>query len=294
MSNKKWDPEFLVQAAKTANVPYEVDKGWLDIDPYPTTFAPVGVIWHHTATSTLSRGDMPSLNWCRNPGQYAGKARACHILIGRSGKLQIIAGKGAYHAGEGGPLTVHKKDIPKDQGNRFLLGIEIEASSSAKINAKNRITPKSGLNPIQFENTARFCAALFDLLGWSTESAIRHRDWAPNRKIDVQIPLNLLRTEIDKYRKVQTEKPKPQKPTVVKLLELKPNKKNNSIRIVQEALKKEFPYANIPLTGFFNSNTQLTYKKWQEKLGYKGDDADGIPGKASLQKLAKKYGFEVK
>lgn len=200
MSNKKWNPRNLVKAAQVANVPYQVDKGWLDIDPYPNTFTPRGVVWHHTATSTFSRGDMPSLNWCRNPGQYAGKARACHILVGRSGILQIIAGNGAYHAGEGGPLEVNGKEIPKDQGNRFLLGIEIEASSSAKINAKNRITPKSGLNPIQLENTARFCAALFNLLDWPTESAIRHRDWAPLRKIDVQIKLKDIHKEIDKYR----------------------------------------------------------------------------------------------
>ena len=290
---KKWNPEFLVQAAKAANVPFEVDKGWLDIDPYPSTFNPVGVLWHHTATSTLARGDMPSLNWCRNPGQYAGQARACHILVGRSGKLQIIAGRGAYHAGEGGPMTLNGTDLPKDQGNRFLLGIEIEASSSAKINAKNRITPKSGLNPIQLENTARFCAALFDLLGWPTSSAIRHRDWAPNRKIDVQVPLDLIQAEIDKYRTNQP-KPQPPKTPIVRLIEVKPNKKNASVRLVQEALKKEFPYANIPVTGFFNANTQLTYKKWQNKNGFMGDDADGIPGKASLEKLGKKYGFEVK
>jgi putative hemolysin len=38
---------------------------------------------------------------------------------------------------------------------------------------------------------------------------------------------------------------------------------------------------------------KAAYKKWQQKLGYKGADADGIPGKASLTKLGKKHGFEV-
>lgn len=35
------------------------------------------------------------------------------------------------------------------------------------------------------------------------------------------------------------------------------------------------------------------YRQWQVKLGYKGKDADGIPGKSSLAKLGRKHGFEV-
>lgn len=36
-----------------------------------------------------------------------------------------------------------------------------------------------------------------------------------------------------------------------------------------------------------------TYREWQQKLGYKGKDADGIPGEESLKKLGKKHGFRV-
>lgn len=35
------------------------------------------------------------------------------------------------------------------------------------------------------------------------------------------------------------------------------------------------------------------YQDWQLKLGYEGEDADGVPGRASLRKLARKHGFEV-
>lgn len=35
------------------------------------------------------------------------------------------------------------------------------------------------------------------------------------------------------------------------------------------------------------------YQKYQERLGYHGQDADGIPGKQSLTTLGKKYGFNV-
>ncbi|MGA1717680.1 MAG: N-acetylmuramoyl-L-alanine amidase, partial [Aquiluna sp.] len=231
----KWNPQVLITAAQRAGVNYEVDGTWLKVDPYPKGFSPVGVVWHHTACGTFSKGNMPSLNWCRFPGQYSGQARACHIVVGRDGQLQIIAGRGAYHAGGGGPLKVNGTNIPRDLGNRFLLGIEIEASSTSKINKKNKETPKSGMNPAQFVAVAKYCAALFDELDWETDAAIRHKDWAPGRKVDVGIPLKSLREEIDKYRKKsghpQPEEPdiKPITPPVVKLSNIKFRKRHDHV-----------------------------------------------------------------
>jgi N-acetylmuramoyl-L-alanine amidase CwlA len=310
-----WNPNSLVKAAKVAGVNHEVDSTWLDVDPYGKSFQPVGVVWHHTACNPLARGNMPSLNWCRNPGSYAGQARACHIVVGRNGKLQIIAGRGAYHAGAGGPLKVNGTAIPKDLGNRYLIGIEIEASSSTKINKKNRVTPKHGMNPAQFEAVAKYCAALFDELGWDTEAAIRHRDWAPGRKVDVGIELAVIREAINGYRKSSSApkppkppvaekpkpttkptpkpKPKPAKKPVVSLADLKPRKKNESIAIVQKALQKEVGLAP-QVSPTFNAATKAAYTRWQKKLGFTGADADGIPGKTSLMKLGRKHGFSVK
>ena len=296
---KAWNPMSLIKAAEIAGVDFDVDDTWLDIAPYGAGFNPVGVVWHHTGCSPFANGDMPSLSWCRFPGEFSGDARACHIVVGRSGRMQIIAGKGAYHAGAGGPMTINKTDIPKDEGNRYLIGIEIEASSSTKINTKTRTTPKWGMNEVQFDSVARYCAALFDLLEWPTESAIRHQDWAPKRKTDVGIALNNIRTFIDLYRKpqevveVEVKVEKPKKP-VVRLLQVKPAYKNHDIRIIQEALKKEFPHSTIIATGLFNNNTKNVYKMWQEKCGFEGDDADGLPGRDTLSKLGKKHGFTVK
>jgi N-acetyl-anhydromuramyl-L-alanine amidase AmpD len=143
---------------------------------------------------------MPSLNYCKNPGIYAGQARACHLLVGRNGKIQIIAGRGAYHAGKGGPMTVNKKKIPEDLGNYFLIGIEFEAHSSTKINKRNRISPKTGLNPAQVTAASKWSAELFNMLKWPTESAIRHSDWAPGRKTDVGISLKAVHRNIEKFR----------------------------------------------------------------------------------------------
>lgn len=317
---KKWDPQYLIKAAQKAGVKHAVDSTWLKVDPYPTSFAPVGVVWHHTACGSLSKGNMPSLEWCRNPGAFSGQARACHIVVGRDGFMQIIAGKGAYHAGLGGPLKVNGTVIPKNLGNQHLIGFEIEASSTSKINAKNVQTPKWGMNPAQFKAVSKFCAALFEIMDWDTSAAIRHKDWAPTRKIDVGIPLDTIRKAINVHRKamqpapaptpvpkppavvtptpppapVPPKPPTPAKP-VVRVKNVQPRVTHNDVTVLRKALVKEFGTPTNPdKPGYFGAATKAQYKKWQKKLGYTGTDADGIPGKASLTVLGKKHGFTVR
>jgi hypothetical protein len=60
----------------------------------------------------------------------------------------------------------------------------------------------------------------------------------------------------------------------------------DDVSLVQSAL-------NVKVTGKYDAATQAAYKKWQESLGYKGNDADGKPGKTSLIKLGSRYGFTV-
>ena len=45
--------------------------------------------------------------------------------------------------------------------------------------------------------------------------------------------------------------------------------------------------------GHYGTTTIQAYAAWQRKLGYTGKDADGIPGKTSLERLGDKYGFTV-
>jgi hypothetical protein len=48
----------------------------------------------------------------------------------------------------------------------------------------------------------------------------------------------------------------------------------------------------IYYSGNYTSELKSAYAKWQTKLGYKGKDADGVPGKTSLSKLGlKPYGY---
>jgi murein DD-endopeptidase MepM/ murein hydrolase activator NlpD len=75
------------------------------------------------------------------------------------------------------------------------------------------------------------------------------------------------------------------RPTVY-LSRLEPGKKNRSVRIVQRRLNRRKGIGpNLPVTGYFGNMTRTKYKRWQEKLGYDGKDANGLPGKFSLEKL---------
>lgn len=68
----------------------------------------------------------------------------------------------------------------------------------------------------------------------------------------------------------------------------------DDVKVVENALQRAGLLAKkYSVDGSFGSSSVAAYRKWQKKLGYKGKDADGIPGKDSLTKLGKKYGFQV-
>lgn len=69
---------------------------------------------------------------------------------------------------------------------------------------------------------------------------------------------------------------------------------SNSVLIVQKALKKEVGLNYLSGPGYFGPKTKAAYAAWQRKLGFKGADADGVPGPTSLTALAKKAGFDIR
>lgn len=89
---------------------------------------------------------------------------------------------------------------------------------------------------------------------------------------------------------------------VLKAAKADPNRKQggttagatDDVKIVEAALKAEGLLDRKYATdGSFGSSSVAAYRKYQQRLGYQGKDADGIPGKASLQKLGAKYDFKV-
>lgn len=65
------------------------------------------------------------------------------------------------------------------------------------------------------------------------------------------------------------------------------------VRWVEDGLVREGLLTARYADGHFGSTTVDAYAAWQRRLGYSGDDANGIPGRTSLTTLGSKHGFTV-
>jgi LysM repeat protein len=65
------------------------------------------------------------------------------------------------------------------------------------------------------------------------------------------------------------------------------------VEYVEAALVSEGLLASRYADGHAGTATRSGYALWQQRLGYRGDDADGLPGMSSLTRLGKAHGFTV-
>lgn len=99
---------------------------------------------------------------------------------------------------------------------------------------------------------------------------------------------------------------KPSKPMkvdigeVVEAFQLDPDRPQGSgvhprhVRPVEKALLAEGLLDSAwAMDGYAGTSTREAYRKWQQRLGFTGKDADGFPGKTSLTELGRRYGFVV-
>ena len=178
-------PARLLQKLRAHDVNYKLVKGWdsASIDPYNGRSDFKGVLLHHTAGTN-------SLNYIVNTNPFA-PVRACHFLVQRDGTVQVVSGVGAYHAGKGGAFKFNRfVTIPKDQGNRYLYGIEIESMGRTATIGNGT----GAINIEQVVSTALLTAALLNAMRPTWKSlpvsrVIRHRDWT-TRKPDVKQDLD--------------------------------------------------------------------------------------------------------
>ncbi|AYN58780.1 endolysin [Arthrobacter phage Polka] len=86
-----------------------------------------GVLWHHTATNRVRFLGLnaPTLQMCIE-GRPDVAGPLCQIVFGRDGTVYLTAAGLANHAGAGSA-----PGIPRDMGNHYLVGIEMESSGVA-------------------------------------------------------------------------------------------------------------------------------------------------------------------
>lgn len=104
---------------KRAGLKVRKVQGW-ETRGHNRLFTPKGTCFHHTASNRNS-GNAPCLGLVIR-GTTAVSGPLCNILIGRDGTIYLVAAGYAAHAGLGGP----NRGVPKDSGNRYLVGFEVE------------------------------------------------------------------------------------------------------------------------------------------------------------------------
>lgn len=268
-----------------------------------------GVMIHHTVT----RGTAATVDICRN-GHSTLPGPLCHGVIAKDGKVHLVGYGRANHAGLGDSdvlaAVIAEKAPPADNeatvdGNRHFYGWECE----------NMGDGKDPWPAVQIEAIVRVITALCRHHDWSARSAIRHLDWQPG-KVDPRGPGmdwdDILARVAARLAGATPSTPKPPapkplpKPTkpVVDLSKLVAAARSNpaakgtpvtysGVKTVEAALVDAGLLSKRYSDGHYGTTTIAAYAKWQTKLGYRGDDADGIPGKTSLTRLGDKYGFKV-
>jgi hypothetical protein len=272
-----------------------------------------GVMIHHTVTS----GTDSSVDICYNG--YSGlPGPLCHGVIDKLGHVHLVSGGRANHAGLGDPdvlrAVIDERVAPADNeattdGNRHFYGFEC-------VNLGNGKDPWP---EAQKEAIEKVSAAICRHHGWDERSVIGHKEWQPGKVDPLGFTMDSMRARIGE-RLVDSKDPtpgpkpatppkplpKPQQPTVdlSKLrtaAEKNPSAKGtpvtySGVKTVEAALVNEGMLARKYSDGHFGEATVQAYAKWQRSKdggSYRGEAADGIPGRDSLSRLGNKHGFKV-
>lgn len=177
MTVRALEPIDLDSLLRDEGVVTDPIPGW-ETRSRPFTFAPAGVMVHHTA-------GRDSLNIIVNgrsdlPGPLA------HLLIAKTGLAYVVSANYCNHAGRGNsdvlarvraelePRYDRHPSIGDIVGNRYFYGIEVE-------NLGNGTDPYP---PEQIDALVRSCRAILNYHGWHPNRIRHHRQWTA-RKTDM-------------------------------------------------------------------------------------------------------------
>jgi hypothetical protein len=244
---------------------------------------------HHTVTS----GTQNSVNICYD-GHASLPGPLCHGVIAKDGSVHLVGNGRTNHAGLGDDEVLRavideRASLPADNeantdGNRYFYGFEC-------VNLGNGSDPWPAA---QLEAIEKAAAALCRAHGWSHRSVIGHKEWQPG-KIDPRgFTMDSMRARIGQRLGGRPDGPaKPPAPKPPSSYEpfpgsafFAPGRRSPVITAMGKRLVAEGcgRYEVGPGPEWSEADRK-SYAAWQRKLGYAGSDADGIPGKASWDKL---------
>ncbi|MFF7401415.1 peptidoglycan-binding protein [Streptomyces murinus] len=248
-----------------------------------------GVMIHHTVTS----GTENSVDICYDG--YSGlPGPLCHGVIDKEGHVHLVGNGRANHAGLGDSdvlrAVVNETTLPHDNeadvdGNRHFYGFE----------CVNLGDGKDPWPEAQKEAIEKVSAAICRHHGWSERSVIGHKEWQPGKQDPRGFTMDGMRGRIadrlaGKGGGKDPGDPKPgPKPKYAPfpgagffhIGQTSPLITRMGRRLVAEGCAH---YDKGPSPEWTEADRR-SYAAWQQKLGFRGKDADGIPGKASWEKL---------
>ena len=260
-----------------------------------------GVLIHHTVT----KGAKTTVDICRRG--YSGlPGPLCHGVITKDGRVHLVGYGRANHAGLGDDdvlrAVISERPLPADNelntdGNRHFYGFECENLGD-------------GHDPwpaAQLEAIEKAAAAVCRVHGWNERSVIGHNEWQPGKVDPRGFTMASMRDRIGDRLGDKTPAaplPTPRRP-IVDLSQLVAAARTNpkasgqpvtyaGVRTVEAALVDQGLLSKRYADGHYGTTTVDAYSRWQRHLGYRGTDADGIPGKTSLTQLGRRHGFDVK
>lgn len=160
----------------------------------PGTFAPEGIIVHHTGDKGRGDSGLTTLIY----GRPDLNGPLCTASPREDGILALISAGRANHAGEGSSevlARIRKELAPLGDaadhglhddmvGNGHFYGFEVDNDGAGQ-----------PYPHVQLDTTIRACTALCRHHGWSANRVIGHKEWT-RRKVDWSLPMAPLRAAV--------------------------------------------------------------------------------------------------
>jgi hypothetical protein len=246
-----------------------------------------GVMIHHTVTS----GTSSSVELCYE-GLSSLPGPLCHGVIDKQGGVHLVGNGRANHAGLGDSdvlrAVVDETTLPPDNeadvdGNRHFYGFEC-------INLGDGKDPWPEAQLLAIEKVS---AAICRAYGWSGRSVIGHKEWQPGKVDPRGFSMDTMRSRITKRLGRKPDGPSQPAPKPPAAYEPFPGtgffrvgRENRIITAMGKRLVAEGcgRYEVGPGPKWTEADRK-SYAAWQRKLGFSGEDADGIPGRTSWDRL---------
>ncbi|MGW4852229.1 peptidoglycan-binding protein [Streptomyces sp. NPDC004288] len=257
----------------------------------------VGVMIHHT----VSTGTASSVALCFN-GYEGLPGPLCHGVIAKDGTVHLVGNGRANHAGGGDP-SVLRAVTSETYGDtppapRAHQGSPGAVDGNSRFYGFECVNLGDGSDPWPAEQLLaieRVSSALCRAHGWGARSVIGHKEWSDWKNDPRGFGMPTMRGRIQARLAKDPAKPSTPAPTTPPKPRYEPFPGTSFFRAgasspVITALGRRLvaegcsSYSSGPGPRWTEAD-RLSYAKWQRKLGFRGTDADGIPGPSSWAAL---------